>query len=138
MLPLLIPYSIHPPSHTESGDFRLRSSARLANSQGQSWRATNTAELPMKDLGRHRDIDNPILRTPLLSNITPPTVTKTSPRSPPLLQASRGGVEVVSPRDHHASRGVVTLFPKSYHNGQTCSLTLTKRHSFSKRGVPRR
>lgn len=129
MFQLLISYSTSPPSYRESGDFRIRSSGWLDIQRDLSWRLTNTAELPMKNLGRHRDIDNPMLRTPLLLDITPPTVTRTSPHSLSLSQASHGGVEVNSLRDNHASHGVVTLFSKPHHNCPTCSLTPTERPS---------
>jgi hypothetical protein len=110
MSQLLIPYSTHPPSYTESEDFRLRSSARLVNFQDQSWRATNTVELPMKHLGRHRDIDNPMLRTsPAEYHSTYCNKNIAGFASAAASVASRGGVEIVSLRHHHASRGVVTL-----------------------------
>jgi hypothetical protein len=135
---LLISYSTSPPSYIESGEFRLRSSGRLDIQQDESWRPTNTADQAMKNLGRHRDIDNPMLRTPLLLDITPPTVTRISPHSLSLSQASHGGVEVVSLRDNYASHGVVTLFSKPHHNCPTWSRTSTERPSISKGGASQR
>jgi hypothetical protein len=93
-----------------------------------------------KHPGNHCGVDNPMPRTPLLLDVTPPIVTRTSPHSELSLHASHGGVGGFSLLNHHASHGVVTLLSQDPHHSHLTrnNFSNTDQAAFaSTRRVPR-